>query len=114
MAQVLESLQVILTALTPGITYYVRAYATNSSGTFYGNEVTFNTECNLPAAPGAITGNTNIAANATGVAYSITAVTGATGYTWTVPAGAIIISGQGTTGIIVDFGTTGGKCKCPF
>ncbi len=32
-----------LTGLTPGTTYYVRAYATNSEGTAYGNEVTFST-----------------------------------------------------------------------
>jgi uncharacterized protein (TIGR02145 family) len=30
-----------LTQLTPGTNYYVRAYATNSEGTSYGNEVTF-------------------------------------------------------------------------
>jgi len=32
-----------LTALTPGVKYYVRAYATNSAGTAYGNEVSFTT-----------------------------------------------------------------------
>ena len=32
-----------LTALTPNTTYYIRAYATNSAGTAYGNEVTFKT-----------------------------------------------------------------------
>ncbi len=32
-----------LTSLTPNTTYYIRAYATNSSGTSYGNEVTFKT-----------------------------------------------------------------------
>jgi|GEM_PF-552795 len=32
-----------LTGLTPGTTYYVRAYATNAAGTAYGNEVTFTT-----------------------------------------------------------------------
>jgi uncharacterized protein (TIGR02145 family) len=32
-----------LTGLTENTTYYVRAYATNSSGTGYGNEVTFKT-----------------------------------------------------------------------
>ena len=58
---------------------------------------------------GPITGNTDLAANTPCVPYSISAVSGATGYTWTVPAGAIITSGQGTTGIIVDFGTTGGN-----
>ena len=32
-----------LTGLNPGTTYYVRAYATNSTGTAYGNEVSFKT-----------------------------------------------------------------------
>ena len=32
-----------LTNLTPKTTYYVRAYATNSAGTGYGNEITFTT-----------------------------------------------------------------------
>ena len=32
-----------LTGLTPGTTYYVRAYATNSAGTGYGSQVTFST-----------------------------------------------------------------------
>jgi hypothetical protein len=36
-----------ITGLTTGLTYYVRAYATNSVGTSYGNEETF-----VPAAPG--------------------------------------------------------------
>jgi len=62
----------------------------------------------IPVTPGAITGNTSLCASDTGVAYSITAVSGATGYTWTVPAGASIISGQGTTAISVDFGATSG------
>lgn len=32
-----------LSGLTPGTTYYVRAYATNSAGTTYGNELSFTT-----------------------------------------------------------------------
>ena len=32
-----------ITGLTPGFTYYVRAYATNSSGTGYGNIISFTT-----------------------------------------------------------------------
>jgi len=32
-----------ITNLVPTTTYYVRAYATNSSGTFYGNEIMFTT-----------------------------------------------------------------------
>lgn len=33
-----------ITGLTAGTTYYVRAYATNASGTAYGNEVSFTTQ----------------------------------------------------------------------
>ena len=36
-----------LTGLTAGTTYYVRAYATNASGTSYGNEVSFTTSSPL-------------------------------------------------------------------
>jgi uncharacterized protein (TIGR02145 family) len=37
-----------LTGLAPNTQYYVRAYATNSEGTGYGNEVSFATEIGLP------------------------------------------------------------------
>ena len=38
----------ILTGLRPNTTYYIRAYATNSAGTSYGNEVTFLTGSAIP------------------------------------------------------------------
>ena len=62
-----------------------------------------------PAIPGTITGNTSICSSSTGNVYSISAVPGATSYAWTVPAGATITSGQGTTSITVDFGTSSGN-----
>lgn len=37
-----------ITNLIPGTTYYLRAYATNITGTSYGNEITFNTSTTLP------------------------------------------------------------------
>jgi len=37
-----------ITGLTPNTTYYVRAYATNTAGTSYGNEVTFPTNALAP------------------------------------------------------------------
>jgi uncharacterized protein (TIGR02145 family) len=37
-----------LTSLTANTTYFVRAYATNSAGTVYGNEISFNTLASLP------------------------------------------------------------------
>ena len=56
-------------------------------------------------AAGAITGSSTVCSNASNVAYSIASVTGATGYTWTVPAGASIATGAGTASITVNFGT---------
>lgn len=61
-----------------------------------------------PAKPGAITGNAAPCANSAGNVYSIAAVTGATNYQWTVPTGAVITSGNGTTSITVTFGSSAG------
>jgi sugar lactone lactonase YvrE len=44
-----------LTGLTGGTLYYVRAYATNSVGTAYGNVVQFTTSANLSAVVSAVT-----------------------------------------------------------
>jgi len=38
-----------ITGLSAGITYYVRAYATNSEGTFYGDTVNFTTDQTIPS-----------------------------------------------------------------
>jgi hypothetical protein len=40
-----------ITGLTPDSTYYVRAYATSSAGTVYGNEFTFTTAASSSTAP---------------------------------------------------------------
>ena len=50
----------------------------------------------------------SVPANATGIIYSIPSVADATSYFWTIPSSASIVSGQGTTSIIVNFGNTGG------
>jgi uncharacterized protein (TIGR02145 family) len=51
-----------LTGLSPGRTYYVRAYASNASGNIYGNQVSFITASDLPAvttsAPSLVTATT--------------------------------------------------------
>ena len=60
----------------------------------------------IPAAPLAITGPIAIcrfAGSADSATYTIAAVAGASSYTWTVPTGATITSGQGTTQIGVMF-----------
>lgn len=65
-----------ITGLTPNTTYHVRAYATNSEGTAYGDEVTFTTPCyviNLT-----ISGNTSVCESEE---VSLTANIGVDGYT---------------------------------
>lgn len=63
---------------------------------------------NILQSPSVITGNISVSNSATGVVYSVPALSGYT-YTWTVPAGANIVSGQGTNAITVNFGTTAGN-----
>ncbi len=62
----------------------------------------------VPSLPSAITGNTSPCQNTTGLSYSVTNVTGVT-YTWSVPAGWSITSGQGNNSIVVTAGTIAGN-----
>jgi poly(hydroxyalkanoate) depolymerase family esterase len=55
-----------------------------------------------------VNGLQTVSTNQTGVTYSVTATSNTT-YTWTVPAGANITSGQGTNQITVTFSTTSGN-----
>jgi PKD repeat protein len=90
-------------------TYNVTLTATNAFGSDPDTKTNYITVNELPGNAGVITGSTNECNNATGVSYSISAVTGATSYNWTVPAGATVASGQGTTNITVNFGTNSGN-----
>lgn len=62
-----------------------------------------------PLSPSAITGQATICYNLQNASYSCTAVSGATAYTWTVPAGVTIVSGQGTTNVVLNFNGTPGS-----
>lgn len=69
-----------LTNLTPGVRYYVRAYATNSAGTAYGNEISFTTMAQLTVpvvTTNAVTNIVNTTATSGGrvVSWGGTAVT---------------------------------------
>ena len=59
----------------------------------------------LPA-PGLITGPSSVCKGDTGKVYSVTAVSGATGYQWSVPTGVIITSGNNTNSITVTYTAT--------
>lgn len=63
----------------------------------------------FPSTPGAITGPKNICPGETGITYYIDPVDASTYYLWTVPDDAKIISGQGSTSIIVNFGGKSGS-----
>jgi PKD-like domain/Ig-like domain CHU_C associated/Secretion system C-terminal sorting domain/Right handed beta helix region/PKD domain len=93
------------TTVTPtcNTTYYVR-----SEGGTCGN-----TTCKsitiaitaVPSTPGTISGSSSGLCSSIGVRYTIAAVSGATSYVWTVPTGATIVSGQGSTSITVNYGS---------
>jgi hypothetical protein len=61
----------------------------------------------VPAAPAAITGPASVHSGQQNLYYSVTAVKGLT-YIWTLPAGALIDSGQGGNKIKVSWGSSGG------
>ncbi|HKR05572.1 MAG TPA: T9SS type A sorting domain-containing protein [Bacteroidia bacterium] len=84
---------------------YVKVSAGNACGNSAFRSAAVKT---TPVTPGMITGNTSVT-SCVNESYSISAISGAASYTWTVPSGSSIISGQGTTGISVDFGSTSGN-----
>ena len=59
---------------------------------------------NAPGQPGTISGLSKGVCPNTTYSYTINPVTNATSYTWTAPANATIVSGQGTTTVTVAFG----------
>ncbi|MCX6310179.1 MAG: glycine-rich protein [Bacteroidetes bacterium] len=85
---------------------------TITAGTRSGNGmvvITYNNSGSAPVSPTSITGSNSVCSGSTLLNYSITAVASATSYTWTVPAGSSITSGQGTTAIVVSAGSTSGS-----
>jgi hypothetical protein len=96
------------TAVDPGICYQqggvadnlafdVNLYAPFWAAQFFG----------ILQIPYNITGSDNVSINQQGLTYSVPNATNST-YTWTVPDGAIIITGQGTNSITVNWGTGSG------
>ncbi len=66
--------------------------------------------CNgAPATPGTVSGSASVCPAQSGVVYSISPVSGANSYTWSLPPGSSISSGQGTTSATITFGSTSGN-----
>lgn len=70
--------------------------------------ITYTSSIVLPSPAGPMTGPAAVCEGSTAT-YSIATVANATGYTWTVPTGAVINSGQNTISISVTFGATSGN-----
>jgi trimeric autotransporter adhesin len=94
-----------ISGLSPNTIYHYRCVGQNIGGTIYGNDMTFNTVCPLPAEPGAITGPTSVCQLSTGHVYSVAPIAYATGYVWTLPPGGAIVGGNNTNSITVDYGS---------
>jgi hypothetical protein len=93
------------TQVGPGtVTYYAEANDGQCSSL---TRTAVTLTINVPTAtPGSITGPTDVCplvGLVTPSTYSISPVSGATTYTWVVPVGTTIVSGQGTTSINVTF-----------
>ena len=61
-----------------------------------------------PNSPGVINGPAIVCHDSI-TSYNIQLVPGATSYSWMVPAGALILNGQNTTSITIQWGNTGGS-----
>lgn len=93
-----------LTGLTAGVTYYVKAYATNSTGTSYGNEISF--VCNTSNSVIPVTNITYSSAQSGGI-ISISPSSSVTekGIVWGLSTGPTISSNIGRTSNGIGAGT---------
>jgi len=99
-----------LSGLALSTLYHFRAKGVNSVATVYGADMSFTTlNCNSPGNPGTISGSASVCVNSSGKVYSVPVITNATGYVWTVPAGAVITAGANTNTITVTFGAASGN-----
>lgn len=117
-----------LAGLMSGTTYYVRAYATNTAGTSYGNEITFNTPagCLAPSFTTCPANTTvsNTPGSCSGVAFYNVAVAGTTPSLSYTLSGATTGSGSGngsgtafttgTTNVSITADNTCGSANCSF
>jgi len=84
----------------------ITVYGTNTCGNGVLSQAFALTVSTVPGAAGNITGPSTVNQGQTGVVYSVAAIANATGYVWTVPTGATIVSGANTNSITVDFSNT--------
>lgn len=79
-----------------------------TTNTVVSNSIQTQVNPGAPATPLAISGDTTQCTSLTNQVYSITSVLNASTYTWSVPAGWTINSGNGTTSITTTIGSSSG------
>ena len=79
-----------------------------SPNSTYIGRVEFTYNCCVGPSGGVVSGNSAVCPGTTQT-YTVTGALNTTSYTWTVPAGTTIVSGQGTTSITVTMGTSSGQ-----
>ena len=63
-------------------------------------------DCQPPGQGTVLTGPGNACQSTPGLIYTVSPISGATGYTWSVPSGITIVSGSNSNQLIVDIGST--------
>ncbi len=94
-------------ATLSGTTYRIRVISTNPAVVGSVTQASLNIGTDLTGA-GAINGPNSVCTGQYGINYSVSPLARVISYNWTVPSGAIILSGQGTNSISIDFGTSTG------
>lgn len=98
---------------TNNITVNFQSNALSGNIWVYGNNICGNgntspahpvTVSHLPPAAGPVTGKTLVCQGQNGLLYSVAAISGATGYDWTIPPGSVISGGANTRAVTVDYG----------
>lgn len=93
-----------------GGSYNAGTNPTNTGGVNSGHGVVILTYTMGPAMPASVTGTSMVCEGAT-ISVTAATVVGATSYTWTVPASATILSGQGTNVIQLYVGSASGTAS---
>jgi gliding motility-associated-like protein len=90
-----------------GTTYKIRVISTNPAVVGSITQASINIGTDLTAA-GAIFGPNSVCSGQYGINYSVSPLARVISYNWSVPTGAIILSGQGTNAVSIDFSTSSG------
>jgi trimeric autotransporter adhesin len=95
-----------ISGLTQATEYHFRCVGSGPGGIVYGFDQVFISDCPTPVNPGTISGPVHVCKSSAGIVYSVNSIPNTSGYFWTVPAGATIVSGDNTNSITVDFSSS--------